>query len=465
MEEPLRIIVVDDEDSVRRRCVKLLSKQGYLVIGASDSKAALKLMETSKFDLMLVDIRMPGMDGIELMDRVKAKDPIMDVIVMTGYASIDTAVRAIKKGAYDYLAKPFDSEELLHIVDNVEEKIKAQWEIKKLRSELEMRQARPALVGKSPCIDNVNRFIEKVATVDCNILIVGESGTGKGLLADLIHRNSERADMPFVVADCASLAPTVLENELFGHVKGAYTGAFSQRKGYFETAEGGTLFLDEIGELPLKLQARLLRAVQDQTIIKIGDTRPVKVDVRLIAATNRDLEEMVAEGSFRQDLLYRLQVISFRMPPLREHPEDIPILIDHFLKYYAARLKLPKVPEEAVRYLDSLRNYAWPGNVRELENTVQRALIIGHEWPDMGSNEQEAPRRDAIQVWADPDSGLGYQELVRKVVSDFSHKYLERMLRLHQGNITRMAKALGMRRTSAQRLVKRYGLEPGRFRR
>lgn len=464
MEEPLSIIVVDDEDSMRRRCVKLLSRQGYQVVGASESKAALELMQAKQFDVILVDIRMPGMDGIELMEKVKKRDPSLDAIVMTGYASINTAVKSIKKGAYDYLAKPFDSEKLLHVVDNLKEKRRAQQEISKLRSELEMQRDRPTVVGTPQFIDRVYRFIEKVASVDCNLLILGESGTGKGLLAKLIHYNSERAECPFVVADCAALAPSVLEDELFGHVKGAFTDAYASRRGYFETAESGTLFLDEIGELPLKLQARLLRAVQDQTIIKIGDTKPVKVDVRLLAATNRDLEAMVAEGSFRKDLLYRLNVISFRMPPLREHPEDISVLIDHFLKYYAARLNLPRVSKEAVEYLRSYKNYDWPGNVRELENAVQRALVIGHERPGPDISAGPAAGQDAIELSVDPNSDLGYQDLVRSVVSDFSRQYLERLLCKNQGNITHMSHDLGMRRTSAQRLVKRHGLDPKKYR-
>jgi DNA-binding NtrC family response regulator len=465
MDDSIRIIVVDDEDSIRRRCVRLLSRQGYEVIGAADSQAALNLTRTKPFDLMLVDIRMPGLDGIELMSLVKADDPSVEAIVMTGYASVDTAVKAIKQGAYDYLAKPFDTDELLHIVGNLAEKIYSQREIRKLRSALEEKRSLPALVGDSPAMEGVKRFIQKVARVDCNILAYGESGTGKGLLAHLVHLHSDRADKPFMVADCAALAPSVFESELFGHVKGAFTGAHSDRAGYFESARGGTLFLDEIGELSLDSQARLLRAVQEQTITRVGDTRPIKVDVRLIAATNRDLAEMVEQGTFRQDLFFRLNVINCTMPPLREHPEDIPAMLDHFLGLYAARLNLPGIPDGARECLKTRLNHHWPGNVRELENAVQRCLILGVEemaLPEPGSG---GPGDGAIVIKADPNSPLTYQALADHVVGEFSRQYLQHMLAEHKGNITRMAQAMGMRRTSLQRLIKRHGVDPEPFRR
>ena len=464
MDDNIRIIVVDDEDSIRRRCVRLLSRQGYEVVGAADSQAALNLTRTKAFDLMLVDIRMPGMDGIELMSVAKAEDPSVEAIMMTGYASVDTAVKAIKLGAYDYLAKPFDTEELLHIVGNLADKVYSRREIKKLRSALEEKRGLPALVGDSPEMQAVRSFIQKVARVDCNILVHGESGTGKGLLAQLVHLHSHRADQPFMVADCAALAPSVLESELFGHVKGAFTGAGSDRAGYFESARGGTLFLDEIGELPLDSQARLLRAVQEQTITRVGDTRPIKVDVRIIAATNRDLAQMVDQGAFRQDLFFRLNVINCAMPPLREHPEDIPALIDHFLGYYAARLNLPGIPPGVRACLQTRLNHDWPGNVREVENAVQRCLVLGVEalaLPAIGAG----PGPDGgIIIRADPDSGLDYQELLNQVVSEFSRHYLEQLLARHQGNVTRVAEAMGMRRTSVQRLMKRHGVDPEPYR-
>ena len=465
MNETIRIIVVDDEDSIRRRCVRLLSNQGYEVVGASDSQGALKLVQSDHFDLMLVDIRMPGMDGLELMQRIKARHPALETVVMTAYASVDTAVKAIKLGAYDYLAKPFDTEELIHLIGNLVDKIRSQREIKELRTKLERQRDLPLLVGDSPAMQEVKRIAEKVAKVDCLVSIQGESGTGKGLLANMIHLNSDRAERPFVITDCASLSPSVLESELFGHVKGSFTGANSDRKGYFETAQGGTLFLDEIGEMPLELQAKLLRAVQDQTITRIGESSPKKVDVRIITATNRDLEAMVKDRKFRHDLYYRINVISIRMPPLREHLEDVPLLFEHFLNYYAARLKLNRVPPGACQALEEVEpGYPWPGNVRELENLVQRALVLGDGGPPQASPPGGEPAGDAIEVKVRLKPGLGYNELTQEAVSSFSRQYLEWLLKEKKGNISQAARAIGMRRTSVQRIIKRYGVDPKKFR-
>ena len=465
MNETIRIIVVDDEDSIRRRCVRLLSNQGYEVVGASDSQGALKLIQSDHFDLMLVDIRMPGMDGLELMQRIKARHPALETVVMTAYASVDTAVKAIKLGAYDYLAKPFDTEELIHLIGNLVDKIRSQREIKELRTKLERQRELPLLVGDSPAMQEVKRIVEKVAKVDCLVSIQGESGTGKGLLANMIHLNSDRAELPFVITDCASLSPSVLESELFGHVKGSFTGANSDRKGYFETAQGGTLFLDEIGEMPLELQAKLLRAVQDQTITRIGESSPKKVDVRIITATNRDLEAMVKDRKFRHDLYYRINVISIRMPPLREHLEDVPLLFEHFLNYYAARLKLNRVPQGAYQALEEVEpGYPWPGNVRELENLVQRALVLGGGGPPQASPPGGEPAGDTIEVKVQLKPGLGYNELTQEAVSCFSRQYLEWLLKEKKGNISQAARAIGMRRTSVQRIIKRYGVDPKKFR-
>jgi DNA-binding NtrC family response regulator len=464
LEESLRIIVVDDEGSIRRRCVQLLTRQGYEVVGAADSQAALRLMETESFDLLLVDIRMPGLDGLELMALAKERSPELEAIVMTGYASVDTAVKAIKQGAYDYLAKPFDTDELLHIVGNLSDKVHARREIRELRAALNQKRGVPRLVGDSEAIRAVRGFVEKVATVDCNILVHGESGTGKGLAARMVHAHSHRAGQPFVVADCSALAPSVVESELFGHVKGAFTGAHQARTGYFESAHGGTLFLDEIGDLPWDAQARLLRAVQEQTITRVGDTKPIRVDVRIIAATNRDLAAMVRKGAFRHDLYFRLNVINCEMPALRDHPEDVPALLDHFLELYTARLNLPRVPPGARERLQKSLGRDWPGNVRELENAVQRFLVLGTQEAASPSGPAGQRGRAAITVEADPDSDRGYQQLVAQVVADFSRRYLERLLAEHQGNVTRMAEAMGMRRTSVQRLIRRYQVDPAPFR-
>ena len=465
MSETIRIIVIDDEDSIRRRCVRLLTKQGYEVVGTADSRGALEMIRQNPFDLMLVDIRMPGLDGLELMRRVKAHNASIEAVVMTAYASVDTAVKAIKLGAYDYLAKPFDTEELLHLVGHLADKVNSQREIEKLRSELEQHQERPLLVGSSPAMAEVKQFIEKVSKVDCIVSIHGESGTGKGLLANLIHLNSNRAGRPFVVTDCASLSQSVLESELFGHVKGSFTGAHADRKGYFETAQGGTLFLDEIAEMPLNLQAKLLRAVQEQTISRLGESVSKKVDVRIITATNRDLETMVKAREFRHDLYYRINVINITMPPLREHLEDVPVLFDHFVNYYAVRLNLPRVPKDIRRALEAVGpGYDWPGNVRELENLVQRALILGEGGGGAGPAPESPGGDDVIEVKVRMDPEQGYSELVQEAVAGFSKQYLERLLREYRGNISQAAQTMGMRRTSLQRVIKRYGVNPQKFR-
>ena len=298
MTHNFRILVVDDENSIRKRCVRLLSRQGYHVIGASSSSAALALIkkEGAWFDLLLVDIRMPGMDGIELMEKVKAQKQSVEVIIMTGYATVETAVKAMKNGAYDYLSKPFEMDELLHLVKKVVEIRSLQQEIKELKTQLKGSREQPLVFGNSEAMNRVMRFIEKVAPVDCNILIQGESGTGKGLAAKAIHVRSSREDQPFVVADCAALSGSLLESELFGHVKGAFTGTHLDRKGYFEKADRGTLLLDEISEVPLDLQGKLLRAVQEQSVVKVGSAEPLHVNTRIIAATNRRLEELVGNA-------------------------------------------------------------------------------------------------------------------------------------------------------------------------
>jgi len=468
MTNNFRILVVDDEDSIRKRCVRLLSRQGYHVIGASSSVAALDLIqkEGGWFDLLLVDIRMPGMDGIELLEKVKAQQRSIQVIIMTGHATVETAVKAMKKGAYDYLSKPFEMEELLHLVRKVVEINSLRQEIKELRSQLKGSREHPFVFGNSEAMNRVMRFIEKVAPVDCNILIHGESGTGKGLAAKAIHARSRREDGPFVVADCAALSGTILESELFGHVKGAFTGAHLEREGYFEKADRGTLLLDEIGEVPLDLQGKLLRAVQEQSVVKVGSAEPLRINTRIIAATNRNLEELVAQQKFREDLFYRLNVVTLTMPALRDRREDIPLLAKHFLKWYTARLNLDQIvlPDEIVAVM---RTYDWPGNVRELENAIQRAVVMA-EGGVISMRDIFPSRTDSLGPWSSPfdnfKENMTFQDMRRQVLRNFNRQYLMRTLSDHNGNITQTAKTMGMRRTSLQRLIRQSGLNSREFR-
>jgi DNA-binding NtrC family response regulator len=466
MKDSIRILVVDDEASIRKRCVRLLARQGYSVAGVGDSHAALELIQgkNSPFDVLLVDIRMPGMDGLELLDRVKTIDSSVEVIVMTGYATVETAVKAMKSGAYDYLVKPFDVDELAHVVKNVAEKRCLQREVAMLRLQLQSGQDRPLLFGSSSSMNEVSRFIRKVAPVDCNILISSESGTGKELVARAIHANSPRRELPFVVADCAALSGGLLESELFGHLKGAFTGAHQTCKGYFETADQGTLFLDEISELPIGLQGKLLRAVQEQVICRVGSTQQLKVNVRIIAATNRNLEELVRQDAFREDLFYRLNVMTLTIPPLRDRKEDIPLLARHFLKRYTAQLSLPQVPRISDETMRKIMDYGWPGNVRELENAVQRAVVLAENGALSVENLLPAKIIRDAPLDNPPEDGRSFQKLRRQVVLDFTRTYLTRCLRSHEGNVSHSAKALGMRRTSLQKLLKESGLDARTFR-
>lgn len=466
MKETIRILVVDDEDSIRRRCVRLLSREGYHVVGVAHSNAALDMImeEQNRFDILLVDIRMRGMDGIQLLEKVKAFDASVEVIMMTAYAAVDTAVKAMKMGAYDYLPKPFDIDELIHVVRNVVEKKLLQQEVLDLRRQLKDKEDRPLLLGSSAAMSHVNRFIHKVAPVDCNILLCGESGTGKELVAKAIHGGSFRQNGPFVVADCAALSGSLLESELFGHLKGAFTGAHASRKGYFESAHRGTIFLDEVSELPLELQGKLLRAVQEQTIIKVGDTRPVEVDTRIISATNRNLEERVTKRAFREDLFYRLNVVSITIPPLRERREDIPLLVKHFLRRQAALLGLSEIPRISSGTLDMMTWYDWPGNVRELENAVHRAVVLAENGELDVKNLLPNPTNGPVYSTHLLKTGVCFQDLRREVVRDFTRCYLDRVLRHHKGNITRAAQTMGMRRTSLQRLLKQWGVDGRKYR-
>jgi DNA-binding NtrC family response regulator len=465
MTEPIRILVVDDEDSVRKRCVRLLARKGYEVVGAKDGSVALDIIKSSSCDLVLADIRMPGIDGIELLKQIKEFDDSTDVIMMTGYAALETAVQAMKCGACDYLTKPFEVDEFLHVVGKVAEKKHLKREMSSLRRRLQDREGQTFLIGNSQAINEVRRFIDKVAAVNCNILLVGESGAGKNLAAKTIHACSPRSRRQYVVADCAALSGALLDSELFGHVKGAFTGAYADRKGYFESAADGTIFLDEVSELPLDLQGKLLRAVEEHIIFRVGSSRPIRVDVRVVAATNKDLEDLVRRRLFREDLYYRLNVVGLRIPPLRERVDDIPLLVRHFANKHSAQLGLVKTPKFGEDTLNSLKAHTWPGNVRELENAVQRSLVLADDGQVLLSHLLPPEALGAMNGDGQfPQEGKAFKSMRSRVVRDYTHGYVEACLKRHGGNVTQTAKALGMRRTSVQRLLKRLGLKAGDFR-
>jgi len=371
-----RILVVDDEISMREFLGILMEREGYRVDLAESAESAISRIQTASYDLVISDVKMPGMDGLALLAQVKSLAPDTAVIMMTAFSTAEHAVEAMKLGAYDYIAKPFNVEEIKIIVRNALDRRTLARENLRLREEVRERYGFSGLIGKSKKMRDVYTLIEKVAGSLANVLIFGESGTGKELAAKAIHYNSSRKDGPFVAVNCGAIPETLMESELFGHKKGAFTGAVADRPGLFEQAEGGTLFLDEIGEVPLQLQAKLLRVIQEREFRRVGGAESIKADIRLVAASNRDLEEQVREGTFREDLFYRLNVVQVCMPSLRERQEDIPLLVEHFIKKYAVSVPESELITPAA--LKLLLVYPFPGNVRELENLVERCVVLGN---------------------------------------------------------------------------------------
>ncbi len=369
------VLVIDDTDSIRDLLAEYLKEHGFDVSGAADGRAGLDLLKQRRFDLFFVDLVMPGMGGIDLLREARELGIDTPAIVITGFGTIQTAVEAMRLGAYDYITKPFILEELLMTVNRALEYRKLQAENASLKRQLKDKYDFRRMIGNSLPMQKLYRIIEKVADTDSTVLISGESGTGKELVAKTIHFNSSRANNPFVPVNCAAIPRDLIESELFGHEKGAFTGAVGTRVGRFELANGGTVFLDEIGELPAALQVKLLRVIQEREFERVGGTRTIRLDVRILAATNRDLEQATRDGAFREDLFYRLNVIPVRVPPLREREDDIPLLLDHFLSEFCRKKKKTplKVSPDAAALL---RRYQWPGNVRELENAVERMIIL-----------------------------------------------------------------------------------------
>jgi two-component system response regulator PilR (NtrC family) len=380
-----------------------LRRAGHEVVGADSAETAMReLADAAGFDLVITDLRLPGKSGLDVLDAVKARTPEIPVIVVTAYATPETAKDAIRRGAYDYLTKPFKGDDVDVVVTRALEKRQLVRDNALLRAEIADRRGLDQLIGKSPPMQRIFELVRKVAPTRANVLVLGESGTGKELVARALHHLSPRAERPFVPVQCGAIPETLLETELFGHVRGAFTGANADKPGLFESADGGTLFLDEIGELPPPLQVKLLRVLQERTVKPVGSVHEREVDVRVIAASNRDLEQEAAHGRFRQDLFYRLNVIPVRVPPLRERPEDVPLLIDHFIRRFAAEQgrPAPKMTPEAV---SSLCAYGFPGNVRELENLIERAVTLS-AGPVLGVEVLPAVRRPA----SDPGAGIEF---------------------------------------------------------
>lgn len=451
-----RVLVVDDEESVCQMLSDVLSDEGYRVETAADGREALEKLEQEHFDVALVDIRMPEVDGMRLLERIQAAGLTLPVIMMTAYGTTDTAIQAMKLGAFDYVLKPFNLEDLLITLRKAVEMERMAREVAALRKELAGDSSRAqVMVGRAPAMQELYKQIGRVAASNATVLILGESGTGKELVATAIHHNSARKDGPFVKINCAALPENLLESELFGHEKGAFTGAVSRKLGKFEVAHGGTILLDEVSEISPAVQAKLLRVLQEREFERVGGTKSIQVDVRLLAATNKNLEELVREGLFREDLYFRLNVVTIHVPPLRERKEDIPLLVEHYLK----TLEQPSGKEikgfspEAMRLLMS---YDWPGNVRELKNVCERVMVMATGPVIMPEDLPYNLRPEGREMEAE---GRWSNKTLKEIVADVERTVILRALKEHGGNRTRAAEALGINRRSLYAKLKEYGLD------
>ncbi len=451
-----RILVVDDEDSIREYLSMMLEREGYEVVSSADGKKAAKKTSSETFDVIITDIQLPGMTGIELLSSLRDGNPTVPVIIVTGHASQESAIEALNLGAFYYLLKPVSNEELKQVVRNALEVHRLRDENVELERALHISGERE-MVGGSSEMDSVFDLIDRVAKTSSTVLLHGESGTGKELVARAIHARSARADKRFVTINCGAMPETLLESELFGHVKGSFTGAIRDKRGLFVVAEGGTFFLDEVSETSAAIQVKLLRVLQEREVVPVGGTKPVKVDVRVIAATNANLDELMADGRFRKDLYYRLNVIPITIPPLRDRRDDIPRLVDHFLTRLTSGAV--SISEEA---MEILRSYEWPGNVRELENIIERAVILadGHEITAEDLNVSIFPeqmRKKALVV-SSSSSGLGLSGLT---LEELERRYLLQTLEETGWKKKAAAEILGINPSTLYRKLQRYGMDAG----
>jgi two-component system response regulator HydG len=447
-EAPAHILVIDDDKAMRDACFQILSRQGYRVELAAGAKQGLSLLERQSFDTILLDLVMPDMDGLEALKKIRSLDPDVEVIIITGYGTIQSAVESIKAGAFHFLSKPFVPDDLRNLVNRALGKRRMDLENLYLRQELKTKDERNTLVYESESMIRIMDMIARVAPTDSTVLITGESGTGKGLVARKIHQLSQRSRRPFITVDCGTLVETLFESELFGHVKGSFTGADANKIGKFELAQNGTLFFDEISNIGLEVQAKLLRAVEERKISKVGSHRVITVDVRIIAATNKDLTKAIKDGTFREDLFYRLNVVLLQMPPLRDRKSDIPLLVQHFLEKYNARLRkeMRGISPDA---LDLLGRHDWPGNVRELENTMERLVVLS-----------PGPYLEpADLVFAGTVLSTGAEAADGTSLKDLERNHIIQTLQRCDGHKSETARALGIDRKTLREKLKRYDLE------
>ncbi|MFZ0471743.1 MAG: sigma-54 dependent transcriptional regulator [Bacteroidales bacterium] len=443
MAEKISILIVDDEESVRDSLHNWFIEDGYDVERAENAKNALLMLESRKFDIILADIKMPGMDGMEMHRRIRALNSDTIVIIMTAFASVDTAVQALKDGAFDYVTKPFDPDDLSHLIRNAAKQISLRAENEALKRKVSTLEDIDDIIGQSEAIRKVLKQVESVAQSNSSVIITGESGTGKELIARAIHSNSARKYFPLISVHCGALTESLLESELFGHEKGAFTGAMFNRKGRFEMADGGTIFLDEIATISSKMQVELLRVLETKSFVRVGGNKEIASDFRVICATNRDLKSMVKSGNFREDLFYRLNVVNIAIPPLRERTEDIPLLVNHFIEKYCTSMSRDMITIEPAA-LKHLENFEFPGNVRELENMIERAIVIG--------NGREIKLRDLP---------MGKEAINSSVESldELEKRHIEMILNKYSWNVSRSAKALNVDRVTLYNKIKKYNLK------
>ncbi len=451
-----RILIIDDEDIIRESCSRVLEPAGYEVLAAKTGLEGLQVLDSDAVDLVLTDLKMPDIDGIEVLVKIKENWPDTEVIIMTGYGTVSTAVRAMKMGVFDYIEKPFSPDDLLDLVAKAfgRQKIPSQ--------DITRREIVPShyelsnIIGISPVMQKVFQLIARVANTGSTVLITGESGTGKELVARAIHYNSPRKDLPFVVVDCTTIPETLIESELFGHAKGAFTGASENKNGLLEMANGGTIFLDEIGNLNIQTQAKLLRVLQEREFRPLGEKKTIHIDVRFISATNKDLRVMTKEGSFREDLFYRLNIFPIHIPPLRDRKEDIPHLSHHFLEKYGEELnkRVTHITAEAMRLLVL---YPWPGNVRQLENAIQRAVIMcqGKTLKPEHLTSLDLPSEEAVPRTVE-ELKEKKKDLRLKSVESIEKAFIMEALRRNEWNISRASSDVGMQRTNFHTLMKKY---------
>ena len=442
MPRKISILIVDDEESVRSSLYNWFIEDDYRVDCAEDAKKALSILESDSFDIILADIKMPGMDGLEMLKRIKSfrKDAI--VIVMTAFATVDTAVQALKDGAFDYITKPFDPDDLSHLIRNASKQISLIEENEVLKEKVISLENVENLIGNSEAIHKVLKEIESVAQSNASVIITGESGTGKELVARAIHANSPRRFFPLVSVHCGALTESLLESELFGHEKGAFTGAVYNRKGRFEMADSGTIFLDEIATISPKMQVELLRVLESKSFVRVGGNKEITSDFRVICATNRDLKGMVEKGIFREDLFYRLNVVNINVPPLRERTEDIPLLVEYFIKKYCTTMNRPLITIDSGA-MKRLEEFTFPGNIRELENMIERAIVVG--------NGKKISLKDL-------PLGKEIVNTTAESLDDLEKNHISQILAKYNWNITVAAKALKIDRVTLYNKIKKYGL-------